>query len=151
MSTHGSKWPPISGFLTADSTDCACVQCGRMQPWPLASRSANPPWLREAIEHLHRSLPLVQEEEAESETEATSEPEGELRVEAEQKTSVEGALASPTAAAKFEEPPSESEVRVHQAPEVYDRHITISMNVAENGIRPCDAQSFHHSMMLIGE
>ena len=124
-----------------------------MQPWPLASRSASPPWLREAIEHLQRigSLPLVQEEEAESETETTSEPEGELRVEAEQKTSVEDALASPTAAAKFEEPPSESEVRLHQASEVYDRHIAFSMTVVEKGIRPCNPQSFHHSMMLIGE
>ena len=76
----------------------------------------------------------MQDEEAESETETetSSEPEGELRVEAEQETSVEDALASPTAAAKFEEPPSESEVRVHQASEVYDRHITLSMTVAEN-------------------
>ena len=57
----------------------------------------------------------MQEEQAESETETASEPEGELRVEAEQMTGVEDALASPTAAARFEEPPSESEVRLHQA------------------------------------
>ena len=52
--------------------------------------------------------------ESESGTEA--EPEGELKVEAEQKTGVEDALASPTAAAKFEERPSESEVRPMQCP-----------------------------------
>ena len=63
---------------------------------------------------------MVQEEQAESETETASEPEGELRVEAEQMTGVEDALASPTAAARLEEPPSESEVRLHQAVELHD-------------------------------
>ena len=50
------------------------------------------------------------ETETESETESEPEGEGELKIEAEQKTGVEDALASPTAAAKFEEPPSETEV-----------------------------------------
>ena len=53
---------------------------------------------------------LLQESEAESQAEAAAPPEGELRIEAEQMTGVEDAAASPTAAAKFEEPPSESEV-----------------------------------------
>ena len=52
----------------------------------------------------------------ESGTETKAEPEGELRVEAEQKTGVDDALASPTAAATFEEPPSEAEVRPSQCP-----------------------------------
>ena len=52
----------------------------------------------------------LQESEPESKAEAAGQPEGELRIEAEQMTGVEDAAASPTAAAKFEEPPSESEV-----------------------------------------
>lgn len=52
----------------------------------------------------------LQESEPESKAEAVAQPEGELRIEAEQLSSGEGAAASRTAAAKFEEPPSKSEV-----------------------------------------
>lgn len=54
----------------------------------------------------------MQEKEPESESEAEVQPEGELRIEAEQMTGVKDAAASPKAAAKFEEPPSESEVHI---------------------------------------
>ena len=54
------------------------------------------------------------ESKTESEVETEAQPEGELRVEAEQKTGMEDALVSPTAAAKFEQPPSETEVRPRQ-------------------------------------